>query len=214
MESGPLVPTRHCFLSFVAFADNDDSELDADMDYYDPCSVTALPARKTTRDVVLNNGTWLPKGSYVTVDILGVQHSSAIWGADAKQFKPERWAQVEITAGEDEDAIPMHPSAHDFKCTNPGPNILLPFILLIHFSFGRCILISIVGLPFGGGQRICLGQQFSIVEQKVVLSMLLLRYKWKVIGNDRALAGNPETAPGILLHSQGIMVEFTRRDLQ
>jgi hypothetical protein len=41
--------------------------------------------------------------------------------------------------------------------------------------------------------------------------MLLLRYTWRVIGNERALAGDPETAPGGLLHSKGIMVEFTQR---
>ncbi|KNE70292.1 hypothetical protein AMAG_14438 [Allomyces macrogynus ATCC 38327] len=32
--------------------------------------------------------------------------------------------------------------------------------------------------PFAGGQRICLGQQFSLVEQRVVLAMMLLRYEW------------------------------------
>ncbi|ORZ29971.1 cytochrome P450 [Catenaria anguillulae PL171] len=59
--------------------------------------------------------------------------------------------------------IPMHPGAHDFKW-----------------------------MPFGGGQRICIGQNFSIMEQRVIISMLLLRYEWSVIGDEDALRGKPK----------------------
>ncbi|KAJ3369507.1 hypothetical protein GGF31_005217 [Allomyces arbusculus] len=80
--------------------------------------------------------------------------------------------------------IPMHPGASNFMWT-----------------------------PFGGGQRICLGQQFSLVEQRVVLSMLLLRYNWTVVGDENALKGHPGTLPGGLLHSAGLQVKLTRRDV-
>ncbi|KAJ3369263.1 hypothetical protein GGF31_005363 [Allomyces arbusculus] len=78
--------------------------------------------------------------------------------------------------------VPMHPGASNFAWT-----------------------------PFGGGQRICLGQQFSLVEQRVVLSMLLLRYKWTVVGDEKALTGMPATKPGTLLHAKGIQVRLERR---
>lgn len=35
-------------------------------------------------------------------------------------------------------------------------------------------------LTFGYGKRICLGMQFSILEQRVILSMMLNRFKWKM----------------------------------
>ncbi|KNE67719.1 hypothetical protein AMAG_12450 [Allomyces macrogynus ATCC 38327] len=78
--------------------------------------------------------------------------------------------------------IPMHPAAANFGWT-----------------------------PFGGGQRICLGQQFSLVEQRVVLAMLLLRYTWTVVGDEHALKGKPESMPGNLLHAKGIQVRLERR---
>ncbi|ORZ32572.1 cytochrome P450 [Catenaria anguillulae PL171] len=52
-------------------------------------------------------------------------------------------------------ATPLHPGAHDFKW-----------------------------VPFGGGQRVCIGQNFSITEQRVVIAMLLLRYEWSVVGDE------------------------------
>ncbi|KAI9190440.1 hypothetical protein H9P43_001874 [Blastocladiella emersonii ATCC 22665] len=91
----------------------------------------------------------------------------------------EKFKPERFLANEDK-VMAMNPSAHDFKW-----------------------------VPFGGGQRICLGQQFSIVEQRVILSMLLLRYEWTVTGNKAALAGVPDTTPsGNLLHATGIEIKL------
>ncbi|KAJ3369508.1 hypothetical protein GGF31_005218 [Allomyces arbusculus] len=67
--------------------------------------------------------------------------------------------------------------------------------------------------PFGAGQRICLGHTFSLMEQHVVLAMMLLRYEWTLVGDDRALAGNPRTMPGGILHVVGLQLALTRRDV-
>jgi cytochrome P450 len=45
--------------------------------------------------------------------------------------------------------------------------------------------------PFGGGPRICIGMNFSLLEQRVVLSMLLRRYTW--------------TLPKDTIHTDGII---------
>ncbi|KNE70297.1 hypothetical protein AMAG_14444 [Allomyces macrogynus ATCC 38327] len=65
--------------------------------------------------------------------------------------------------------------------------------------------------PFGGGQRICLGMQFSLVEQRVILAMMLLRYEWEVVGNENAVRGVPDLAPNDLLRSTGIELRLRRR---
>ncbi|KAJ3369484.1 hypothetical protein GGF31_005194 [Allomyces arbusculus] len=87
------------------------------------------------------------------------------------------------TARADADgAIAMHPTAHNYEWA-----------------------------PFGGGQRICLGMQFSLVEQRVILAMMLLRYEWEVVGNESALRGVPDLAPNDLLRSTGIELRLRRR---
>ncbi|KAJ3375677.1 cytochrome P450-dit2 [Allomyces arbusculus] len=65
--------------------------------------------------------------------------------------------------------------------------------------------------PFSGGPRICMGSQFSLIEQRVLLAMLLTRYEWSVVGDDAALKGIPRTLPGILLQPVGIRVQMRRR---
>jgi cytochrome P450 len=138
--------------------------------------VTAIPFRVCTTPTLLSDGrTLLPKGAFVAIDILSAHRETAVWGADALEFRPERWS-------EEEDHT-FHPGGeHDYAW-----------------------------VPFGGGQRICLGQQFSIVEQRTVLAMMLMRYRWEVVGDQQALNGNPDSHPGILLHPRGIQIKLTRR---
>ncbi|KAI8089192.1 cytochrome P450 [Halteromyces radiatus] len=38
-------------------------------------------------------------------------------------------------------------------------------------------------IPFSSGGRICIGQKFSLIEQRVVMSMLLRKYKWSLPKN-------------------------------
>ncbi|KAI9224319.1 cytochrome P450 [Blastocladiella britannica] len=145
-------------------------------------SVTAMPTRELTKPVKLYNGLELPKDSLVVVNDFVVQRAKEYWGKDAAEFRPERWEGLGVAVAGGEEAggsIPLHPTAHNFTW-----------------------------MPFGGGQRICMGQQFSITEQRVLLSMMLARYEWSVVGNDEALAGMPETSPGGLLHPLNIMLNM------
>ncbi|KAJ1499622.1 hypothetical protein HMI56_004288 [Coelomomyces lativittatus] len=66
------------------------------------------------------------------------------------------------------------------------------------------------GIPFGAGPRVCLGMSFSWMEQRVVLTMLLWRYSWRVIGNENALQGQPDSMMGVLFKPKNIQVQFTR----
>ncbi|KNE59345.1 hypothetical protein AMAG_03643 [Allomyces macrogynus ATCC 38327] len=66
-------------------------------------------------------------------------------------------------------------------------------------------------LPFSAGQRVCLGQSFSIMEQRVVLAMLLARYEWAIVGDAEAMRGTPRTTRGGLMQMVGVEAMFKRR---
>lgn len=36
-------------------------------------------------------------------------------------------------------------------------------------------------MPFGGGPRICIGNNFSLLEQKIFLSLMLQKYRWEFV---------------------------------
>jgi len=100
--------------------------------------ITGL-AREVCKDVKLGNLS-LAAGMQVYISIILVHHDCELWGDDAKEFKPERFAEGVL------------------KATN-----------------GKVALF-----PFGWGPRICIGQNFSLLEAKVALSMILRHFSFEL----------------------------------
>ncbi|XP_002963760.2 cytokinin hydroxylase [Selaginella moellendorffii] len=48
--------------------------------------------RASSHDTVLSNGIKLPRGTGITIPILSLQHDPELWGPDANEFRPERFA--------------------------------------------------------------------------------------------------------------------------
>ncbi|CEP15817.1 hypothetical protein [Parasitella parasitica] len=94
-----------------------------------------LMSRDTQQDMNLN-GTIIPKGSKVSVNVAAIHLNPKIWH-DPENFIPERFEQ----GGEFEQ--------HD----------------------------GFTWIPFSNGSRQCLGLNFSLTEQRVVLCMILKRYE-------------------------------------
>ncbi|KAK7508997.1 cytochrome P450 52A12 [Phyllosticta citriasiana] len=101
--------------------------------------VVPLNSRRSIKDTTLPRGggptgespIFVPAGTEVNYSVYVMHHRTDIWGADADEFKPERW-----------------------EGRKPG------------WEF----------LPFNGGPRICLGQQFSLTESSYVVVRLLQRF--------------------------------------
>eukprot|EP01018_Ginkgo_biloba_P021383 Gb_19483 [translate_table: standard] len=108
---------------------------------YTPAS---LLSRQALQDVKLGELD-LPKGMSLWIPVLAIHHSEEVWGKDANQFKPERFAQG------------VHKA-----CKHP-----MGFI------------------PFSSGPRTCVGQSFAIMEAKVVLAMILSRFRFALSPNYR-----------------------------
>jgi cytochrome P450 len=78
-----------------------------------------MNSKLANRDTVLSDGTFIPKGSTVSVPSYALGRATHVWGPDAKTFRPERWLD------------PQHPgklitvSAFQFNAFNAGPRICL-----------------------------------------------------------------------------------------
>jgi cytochrome P450 len=100
--------------------------------------VPRIIPRIASEDTELS-GYFIPKGTYLSVNIFSIQHSEKVW-TNANEFNPDRFA-------EDGEAS---------KGAGEG----------------------MTWLPFGNGARQCIGMNFSLNEQHVMLSMLCKYYTW------------------------------------
>jgi cytochrome P450 len=64
-------------------------------------------------------------------------------------------------------------------------------------------------VPFGAGTRVCLGQQFSLVEQRVAISMLLRNYRVQ-LPNDSPHCEHLRYKPGLLLSPKDLKFQFIK----
>ncbi|GJP40918.1 hypothetical protein CLOM_g581 [Closterium sp. NIES-68] len=96
----------------------------------------------------------IPAGCGVLVPVGAMHRRKELWGDDADEFKPERFANGISQAA-------THPLAF---------------------------------FPFTAGPHICIGQKYSMLEAKVTMSLLLLRFSWQVAPSYRHY---PEHKPSL-----------------
>ncbi|XP_071703794.1 cytochrome P450 CYP72A219-like [Rutidosis leptorrhynchoides] len=96
-------------------------------------------SRMVHKETKLGN-VMLPAGTLIQLHTMLSHHDPVVWGADVKEFNPERFSQgtSKVTKGQ-----------------------------TVYF-------------PFGGGPRVCIGQNFSMLEAKMMLAMILMRFSFEL----------------------------------
>ncbi|KAL6506839.1 hypothetical protein OROHE_022276 [Orobanche hederae] len=133
------------------------------------------------------DGYLIPSGTDLFVSVYNLHRSPHFWD-NPNDFEPERFqvqksSQVEGWAGFD-------PSR--------SPGALYPNEIISDFAF----------LPFGGGPRKCVGDQFALMESTIALAMLLQKF-------DVNLKGSPESVElvtGATIHTKkGLWCQLKKR---
>lgn len=107
-----------------------------------------MNSKQANRDTVLCDGTFVKKGSLVRVSSYLMGRMPHVWGLDAKEFKPERWIDVQtgkITAV----------SAYKFNSFHAGPRMCLGMNLaMLEMKILAASVLSKFQLQIVPGQEI------------------------------------------------------------
>ncbi|KAF4464289.1 cytochrome P450 52E1 [Fusarium albosuccineum] len=126
----------------------------------------ASNVRMASKDTVLPKGggpdgqspLFVPKGAGCRWSLYSLHRRKDIFGDDAEEFRPERWETLRTTYG-----FPSS-TANDADLCN-----------------------SWEYLPFGGGPRICIGQQFALTQMTYLVTRLLQTFKTVEAADDKPM---------------------------
>ncbi|KAG8489396.1 hypothetical protein CXB51_017843 [Gossypium anomalum] len=154
-----------------------------------------LLIRRALEEVVLpggykgdKDGYTIPAGTDIFISVYNLHRSPYFWD-QPHDFVPERF-QVQKESEGIEGWAGFDPSR--------SPGALYPNEIISDFAF----------LPFGGGPRKCVGDQFALMESTVALAMLFQKF-------DVELRGSPESVElvtGATIHTKnGLWCKLKRR---
>ncbi|XP_073286283.1 cytochrome P450 97B2, chloroplastic [Primulina huaijiensis] len=134
------------------------------------------------------DGYGIPAGTDIFVSVYNLHRSPYFWD-NPNEFEPERFRVQKASQGI-EGWSGFDPSR--------SPGALYPNEIISDFAF----------LPFGGGPRKCVGDQFALMESTVALAMLLQKF-------DVELKGSPddvELVTGATIHTKtGLWCRLKKR---
>ncbi|EXJ81998.1 hypothetical protein A1O1_08066 [Capronia coronata CBS 617.96] len=120
-------------------------------------------------------GQLLPIGTIVAASVWGTHRAKAVWGADVKDFRPDRFLQY----GQDgKMRFDAHGSLHGEEAA---------------YSF----------IPFGAGVRSCIGERFARGEFATLLAGLIGTFEWALVDQPPDTAEDIKLNFGIVTKPQG-----------
>lgn len=134
------------------------------------------------------DGYKIPTGTDIFISVYNLHRSPYFWDKP-DQFEPERFL-VQRKSEDIEGWNGFDPSR--------SPGALYPNEIVADFAF----------LPFGGGPRKCVGDQFALMESTIALAMLLQKFDVELKGSPDAV----ELVTGATIHTKnGLWCKLRKR---
>ncbi|KAJ0423592.1 cytochrome P450 [Aspergillus carlsbadensis] len=108
---------------------------------------------------------WVPGGTVVGMAIVHVHKATRIWGADAAEFRPERWLDMNNNDTSNTSSS-KSPDANTASASAPA---LDPAVDLHHYL-----------VAFSRGPRMCLGVNLAWAELYIALATMVRRFEIRV----------------------------------
>lgn len=108
----------------------------------------------------------IPKGTQVIISILAANRHQGMWGADANEWRPERWLSSPLAVPPDMDTS----IGREDATSTPRSTPVLGVKDGVHFPSVYSNMMT-----FLAGSRSCIGFRFAEMEMKQVLATLVLR---------------------------------------
>ncbi|RWR88522.1 Cytochrome P450 [Cinnamomum micranthum f. kanehirae] len=136
------------------------------------------------------DGYAIPAGTDIFISVYNLHRSPYFWDRP-HEFEPERFLVPRKSEGI-KGWAGFDPSR--------SPGALYPNEIIADFSF----------LPFGGGARKCVGDQFALMESTVALAMLLKKFDVELVGSPDSV----ELVTGATIHTKnGLWCNVRKRAL-
>lgn len=133
------------------------------------------------------NGYPIGKGADIFISVWNLHHSPHLW-KDPEAFRPERFSERFENPAFNGAWAGYNPEAQG--------SVMYPNEIAGDFGF----------LPFGGGSRKCVGDQFAMMEATVAMAMVLRRFKFELAMDKVGMA------TGATIHTaDGLKCKVTRR---
>ena len=130
------------------------------------------------------------KGADLFISVWNLHRSPHLWAPDPDAFRPERFSEARTNPGFKGAWAGYRPGAEGAS--------LYPNEVSSDFAF----------IPFGGGPRKCVGDQFAMMEALVLLAVLLRRFDFSLPGGLEGVG----MATGATIHTaRGLNMVVTRR---
>lgn len=174
--------------------------------------------RVAARDLVLPQGggrdgqhpLFVPQGTAVRWSLYSVHRRQDYFGDDAGDFLPERWESLRTTCVTNKaDGPQLSPFLSPF----PTLFFFFTLTLLLHYRVSKAAFTDIQPrtrmrrmvairrweyLPFSGGPRTCIGQQFALTQMSYVVTRILQKYEAVEARDERPMAQNMSTTTSLL----------------